>query len=146
MLAKRRVLKSAGLTVAAFAAVGLAGCVTTHGNLASSAERLERSAAELRADARNDASSSYYRDAQEFADETRDFRLTIEDRHTERDNHDLNDAFRDLSSRYHALRDEVERSRDREAELDFKPVTEAYLDVEREMRRVGDRDRYARDD
>jgi hypothetical protein len=24
-------------------------------------------------------------------------------------------------------------------------VTEAYLDVEREMRRVGDRDRYARD-
>ena len=41
--------------------------------------------------------------------------------------------------------DEVERSRDRQAELDFKPVTEAYLDVEREMRRVGDRDRVARD-
>ena len=49
-----------------------------------------------------------------------------------------------LSGRYHALRDEVERSRDREAELDFKPVTEAYLDVEREMRRVGDRDRDVR--
>ena len=143
MMAMKRVLKNAGLTVAALAAVGLTGCVTTHGNLATSAERLERSAAELRTDARNDGSSGYYRDAQEFADETRDFRRTIEDRNTERD--DLSDAFRDLSGRYHALRDEVERSRDREAELDFKPVTEAYLDVEREMARVSDRDRYARD-
>ena len=79
------VLKRAGLTIAAFAAVGLAGCVTTHGNLASSAERLEHSAAELRADARNDGASSYYRDAQEFADETRDFRRTLEDRHTRDD-------------------------------------------------------------
>jgi hypothetical protein len=136
-------LKSTGLMVAAIAAVGLTGCVSTQGNLASSAERLERSSAELRADARDDGSSGYYRDAQQFADEARDFRRTIEDRRTERD--DLNEAFRELSGRYHALRDEVERSRDRDAELDFKPVTEAYLDVEREMRRVGDRDRYARD-
>jgi hypothetical protein len=134
--------KSTSLMVAAIAAVGLSGCVTTHGNLATSAERLERSASELRADSR-DESSGYYRDAQAFADESRDFRRTLEDRHADRE--DLNDAFRDLSGRYHALRDEVERSRDREAELDFNPVTEAYLDVEREMRRVGDRDRYARD-
>lgn len=136
-------LKSTGLMVAAFAAAGLAGCVTTHGNLATSAERLERSAAELRADARADGSSGYYRDAQQFADEARDFRRALEDRDMDED--DLHDAFRDLSGRYHALRDEVERSRDREAELDFKPVTQAYLDVEREMRRVGARHRYARD-
>jgi hypothetical protein len=136
-------LKSTGLMVAACAVVGLAGCATTHGSLASSAERLERTSAELRADSRNDGSSAYYRDAQAFAEEARDFRRTLEDRHAERD--DLNDAFRDLSGRYHALRDEVERVHDREIELDFKPVTEAYLDVEREMRRVGDRDRYARD-
>jgi hypothetical protein len=135
--------KSTGLLAATVAAIGLSGCVTTHGNLATSAERLERSAAELRADARNDGSSNYYRDAQEFADETRDFRRALDDRDTDRE--DLNDAFRDLSGRYHALRDEVERTHDREAELGFKPVTEAYLDVEREMRRVGDRDRYARD-
>ena len=135
--------KSTGFIVAAFAAIGMSGCVTTHGNLATSAERLERSAAELRADARDDGSRSYSRDAQEFADETRDFRRALEDSDTDRE--DLNDAFRDLSGRYHALRDEVERSRDRDAELDFKPVTEAYLDVEREMRRVGGRDRYARD-
>ena len=137
--------KRIGLTIASFAAVGLAGCVTTHGSLQSNAERLERSAVELQADARDDGSNSYYRDAQEFAVEARDFRRTLEDRRADDD--DIEDAFRDLSSRYHALRDEVERSRDRDAELDFKPVTEAYLDVEREMRRVdGDRrDRIARD-
>jgi hypothetical protein len=139
------VMKSIGLSIAGLAAVALAGCAMTHGNLASSAERLERSAVELQRDARDDgASGGYYRDAQEFADEARDFRRTLEDRDGERD--DLQDAFRDLSGGYHALRDEVERSTDRDAELDFKPVTEAYLDVEREMRRYDERDRYARDD
>lgn len=137
-------LKRIGLTIAALAAVGLGGCVTSGGNLTSSAQRLERSADELRADARDDgANGSYYRDAQEFADEARDFRHALADRDADRD--DVKEAFRDLSGRYHALRDEVERSRDREAELDFKPVTEAYLDVEREMGRYGARDRYARD-
>jgi hypothetical protein len=135
--------KRVGLTIAALAAVGLAGCVTTQGNLESSAERLERSAESLRADARDDGSSGYYRDAQQFAEEARDFRRTLDDRHADRN--DLKDAFGDLSNRYHALRDEVERTHERDAELDFKPVTEAYLDVEREMRRSGDRDRYARD-
>jgi hypothetical protein len=135
--------KRIGLTLASFAAVGFAGCVTTHGNLDSSAERLERSAVELQSHARDDGSSAYYRDAQEFAEESRDFNRTIDDRRADRK--DVQEAFRDLSSRYHALRDDVERSHDRDAELDFKPVTEAYLDVEREMRRVGDHDRYARD-
>ena len=135
--------KRLGLTIASFAAVGLAGCVTTHGSLESSAERLEKSAVELQSDARDDGSSNYYRDAQQFAAEAHDFNRTLEDRRADRD--DVQDAFRDLSSRYHALRDEVERSRDREVEMDFKQVTEAYLDVEREMRRMGDRDRYARD-
>jgi hypothetical protein len=135
--------KRIGLTIASFAAIGFVGCATTHGNLTSSADKLERSAAELQRDARDDGSSGYYRDAQEFANEAHDFRRTLDDRRADRN--DLQDAWRDLSGRYHALRDEVERSHDRNAELDFKPVTEAYLDVEREMRRVGDRDRYARD-
>ena len=133
-----------GLTIASFAAVlGFAGCVTPHGNLTSSADRLERSAVELQRDARNDGSNGYYRDAEAFASEAHDFRLTLDDRRADRN--DLQDAWRDLSGRYHTLRDEVERSHDRNAELDFKPVTEAYLDVEREMRRVGEHDRYARD-
>ncbi len=135
--------KRIGLTIASFAALGFAGCATTHGNLTSSADKLERSAVELQRDARDDGSSGYYRGAQEFANETHDFRRTLDDRRADGD--DLQDAWRDLSGRYHALRDEVERSHDRNAELDFKPVTEAYLDVEREMRRVGDRDHYARD-
>ena len=135
--------KRIGLTLASFAAVGFAGCVTTHGNLQSSADRLERSAVELQSHARADGSGNYYRDAQEFADESRDFNHTLDDRRADRN--DVQEAFRDLSSRYHALRDEVERSHDRDAELDFKPVTEAYLDVEREMRRMGDHDRYARE-
>lgn len=135
--------KRLGLTLATFAAVGFAGCATTHGNLTSSADKLERSAVELQRDARDDGSSGYYRDAQQFASEAHDFRRTLDDRRA--DGSDLQDAWRDLSGRYHALRDQVERSHDRNAELDFKPVTEAYLDVEREMRRVGDRDHYARD-
>jgi hypothetical protein len=135
--------KRIGLTFASFAAIGFAGCATTHGNLTSSADKLERSAVELQRDARDDGSGGYYRDAQEFANEAHDFRRTLDDRRADRN--DLQDAWRDLSGRYHALRDEVERSHDRNAELDFKPVTEAYLDVERELRRVGDRDHYARD-
>ena len=136
--------KRFGLTIAALAAVGLAGCASTQGNLASSAERLERSADELRADARDDgASGGYYRDAQAFADESRDFRRTLDDRRADRG--DVKDAFRDLSEHYHALRDEVERSSDRDAQRNFQPVTEAYLDVEREMRRYDEHDRYASD-
>ena len=135
--------KRIGLTILSLAAVSLAGCATTGGNLTSSADRLERSAVELQRDARDDGSSGYYRDAQQFATEAHDFRRTLDDRRADRD--DLQDAWRDLSGRYHALRDEVERTHDRDAQLDFKPVTEAYLDVEREMRRVGDHDRYARD-
>jgi hypothetical protein len=53
-------------------------------------------------------------------------------------------AFDVLAERYHALRDEIEDVHDREAEREFKDVTEAYLDIEREVRR-GEHDRYARD-
>lgn len=131
--------------VACAAALLATGCATTGGNLSNSAERLERSAYELHADSRNERSAGggYSRDAQELAKEARDFRSTVEDRRAS--DRDKQDAFSDLSRQYHALRDEVERSRDRELESDFKPVTEAYLDIEREMRRHGARDRYARD-
>ena len=58
----------------------------------------------------------------------------------------MRDAFEDVSSRYHALRDEADRDRDHEAAAEFRDVTEAYLDVEREMQsRDGRRDRLARD-
>jgi DnaJ-class molecular chaperone len=72
-------------------------------------------------------------------------RRTVEDRDASKE--DVREAFSDVSTRYHAMRDEVERTQSREAEREFQPVTEAYLDVEREMRSRDDRrDRYARDD
>jgi len=132
--------------IAACGAIALAGCVSTGASLTSAAERLERSADALQDDADDDrVRNDYSRDAQALAAEARDFRQTVEDRRA--DEGDVEEAFRDLSRRYHAVRDEVERSDSRDAELDFKPVTEAYLDVERGMSRYGEkRDRVARDD
>jgi hypothetical protein len=125
--------------------VALGGCATSsHGNLARSADRLEHNAAVL---ARNDrgaySSRSYSREADDLAEKARDFRLAVMDSRADR--RDLDGAFESLSRTYHALRDDVDRSDSREARLDLKPVTEAYLDVEREMGGYRASDRYARD-
>jgi hypothetical protein len=119
-----------------------AGCATTHGNLAGSADRLERNADQLARNARGDMSA---RNASELADEAHEFRRTLNDR--DADDRDVRNAFEDLSRDYHALRDSVDRSDTRETQLDLRPVTEAYLDVEREMNRSSSVDsrRYARD-
>jgi len=125
---------------------GVAGCVTTHGNLASSADRLERNADALTSDSRytrDHGTASYSRDARELAEETRDFRETLADRNA--GERDVNAAFERVSQTYHRLRDAVERSDSHEAQVDLRPVTEAYLDVEREMGGY-DRHRYARED
>jgi hypothetical protein len=128
-----------GMVCAAF--VALAGCATTQGSLTTSAERLERNAAELARDGRD--STRYGNDARELADQAHDFRLTVTDRRAE--DRDIRLAFEELSHDYHSLRDEVDRSESRDAALDFRSVTEAYLDIEREMngrygRVAGDRD------
>lgn len=139
-------LRNSLLIAATVGLMSIGGCATTGGNLSSSATRLERSAVVLQEDARDDGERSGYRsDARELAEEARDFRRTVEDRRSSKE--DVREAFSDVSKRYHAMRDEVERSRSRDAERDFQPVTEAYLDVEREMRSRDDkRDRYARDE
>ena len=134
-------VKTTRWTLPALLALAAIGCATT-GSLTGSAERLERSAMDLSDEARRDTDGGEYsRDAQEFASEARDFRRVVEDRDADRD--DVDDAFRDLSQRYHALRDEVDDADSREAQREFHEVTEAYLDIEREMR--GDRDRLASD-
>lgn len=132
-----------GLVCAAF--VTLAGCATTQGSLTTSAERLERNASDLARNGRD--STRYQSDARELADQAHDFRLTITDRRA--DDRDIRLAFEELSHDYHSLRDEVDRSESRDATLDFRSVTEAYLDIEREMtgrygRVAGDRDNRAR--
>ena len=135
-------------TFAASAAlVFISGCATTHGSLSSSADRLERNAAVL---ARNaPGSSSYSRDARELADEARDFRRTATDRRA--DDRDVKDAFERLSKDYHAVRDGVDHSNSSEAARELRPVTDAYLDIERAVggypadRVARERDRDRRD-
>src|SRR5262245_4186446 len=138
---KRSMLVIPAVTVLAF----LGGCATSsHGNLARSADRLEDNTAALaRHDGGRYSSGSYSREADRLAEEAHDFNMAVRDSRADR--RDLNAAFEDLSRSYHALRDDVDRSDSREAQLDLKPVTEAYLDVEREMGGYRDNDRYARD-
>ena len=139
-------IQSAGRLASSVLALALAGsiagCVTSGGSLTNSAERLERSSYALEKNAyvqREDA--GFRRDAVALAEEARDFRRTLTD--SRADNADIRAAFSDLSRRYHELRDEVEHSHSRDAERDFQAVTDAYLDIEREMDRPR-KDRYAR--
>jgi hypothetical protein len=123
----------------------LAGCATTHGNLASSADRLERNADALTSDSRytrDDYGNGYSREARALAERTRDFREALADRNA--DERDVKAAFERVSQSYHRLRDDVDRTDSHAAQVDLRPITEAYLDVEREMGGY-DRHRYARE-
>ncbi len=134
-----------GIAAAVAMMAVLAGCATTQSSLRSSADRLERNADALARDARGYDSTDYSRDALQLADEAHDFRRVVNDSRSDR--RDVDAAFQELSRKYHDLRDEVDRSTSREAQVDFRPVTEAYLDVERGVGGYPDRDnrRYARD-
>ncbi len=115
-------------TLAGSALLTLAGCASTHGSLTTSADRLERNATELARDTRDSSAAT---DARQLAEQAHDFRRTLEDRRA--DDRDIQIAFEELSRDYHALRDEVDRSDSREDVVELRPVTEAYLDIEREM-------------
>jgi hypothetical protein len=131
--------KSSITLILAGLAVAFGGCMTTHGNLTGSADRLERNAETLAESAREeppaadrtDAGYPYSREARALAEQARDFRSTVEDGRT--DDRHVRASFERLSRRYHDLRDDVDRSESRRIQEDLKPVTEAYLDVEREM-------------
>ena len=133
------------LVAATVGLMAVGGCVTTGGNLTSSATRLERSAFALQEEANDgDVRSDFRRDARELAEETREFRRVVEDRDSSKE--DVREAFEDVSRRYHAMRDEVDDEREHETTAEFRDVTEAYLDVEREVRsRDNRRDRLASD-
>jgi hypothetical protein len=60
-----------------------------------------------------------------------EFRSTVED-HSSTDS-DVRVAFERLSRSCHAVRDEVDHSDSRTARSDLQPVTDSYLDIEREM-------------
>jgi hypothetical protein len=96
-----------------------------------SAGRLERIADAFANDARG-----YFRDAPEFADQSHDFRETV----GRAGDRDVILAYEQLWRTYQALRQEVERSDSRQAEVDLKPVTRAFRDVVRDMRGYVDAD------
>lgn len=129
-----------GWLTASLTAVALVGCATTHGGLYTSADRLDRNAQAFAADSEEAPrgyaeDTRYTEDARDFADRAHEFRRTVEDHGA--DNRDVKASFDDLSRSYHSLRDDVERSGDRQASRDLQPVTQAYLDVEDNMGGAG---------
>jgi hypothetical protein len=128
--------------------VGLTGCATTHGHLARSADRLEHDSDALASDARSTSSdyatTDYARDARELADRSEDFRRIVNDPRAER--RDIQDAFARVSSSYHALRENVDRSGGEQARADLRPVTQDYLDLEGQMQGYPATGRYAEGD
>ena len=117
--------RTLGITLTALM-LTLAGCVTTRSSLTSSAERLDHSTDNF---ART--WNGYSRDVEMMADDAHAFRRTSEDR--DATDADVRAAFERVSHSYLLVRDEVDRSDNTTAREDLRPVTSAYLDVERDM-------------
>jgi hypothetical protein len=121
------------LAVASATLAGLAGCVSTRGQLSSATHRLEYNSHVLAEDATTtplgDAYPSYARDASALADYARDLRHVAEGG----DDAEVRAAFDRVSRAYHAVRDEVEHSNSLEARNELMPVTEAYAEVENDL-------------
>jgi hypothetical protein len=122
--------------------MAVAGCATTHhGGLDSSADRLDRNAQAFAQDSQEaprgySENTTYTEDARDFADRAHEFHRTVEGRDQgdgDVSDRDIKTSFDELSRSYHALRDDVEKSEDREARRDMQPLTQAYLDVEDNM-------------
>jgi len=131
-MTKRMNVSAAAAALAAVLAFGLAGCVTTRSDLATSADKLEHTANVLADDARAaDNPGDYLHDVHVLSDDAREFRRTVED-HAASDG-DVRLAFERLSRSYHVVRDDLDHSDSRTARADLQPVTDSYLDIEREM-------------
>jgi hypothetical protein len=138
-----------GWLTAALMAMGLTGCATTHGGLNSSADRLDNNAQAFAQDSAEaprgySENTGYTEDARDFADRAHEFRRAVEEEGG--DNRDVRASFDELSRSYHALRDDVERSGDRDARHELEPVTQAYLDVEDDMGGAQAPSRYSDED
>jgi len=130
------IFRTIALAAAVGALLGLGGCVATRGNLSTSADRLDQNTRALAHAAEDlpagaDYPASYPRDARQLADDAHEFRNTTEDRSAT--DADVQAAFKRVSRSYLLVRDEVEHSDSRVARDDLRPVTTAYLDVEREI-------------
>lgn len=147
-----RFSRTAGWLTASLTAIALAGCATTrHGGLDSSAGRLDRNATAFARDSAQaprgySENTSYTEDARDFADRAHEFHRTVEGRDEsggDVSDRDVKASFDELSRSYHALRDDVEKSRDPDARRNMQSVTQAYLDVEDNMGGAGAPSRYS---
>jgi hypothetical protein len=109
----------------------LVGCATVHSSMMRSANNLGSSA-----DAFADEAGRHFPHAVEFARQAHYFLETL-DRAGDRE---VISAYEGLWDAYHALRDEVARSSSPGAEVDFKPVTQAFTYVARDIRGYADAD------
>ena len=126
-----------GLVIATFGllCLALAGCATVHERILNAGDRLERNTNALASRASDDAGATdpvggYSRAAREFANEAGNFRRVADvagDR-------DVVLAFEELWRRYQTLRQEINRNQSPRAQADFRPVTEAFVEVQRVVR------------
>lgn len=130
-----RDVKTMVMALAATAMLALVGCATTRSSLTNSTERLDRDTESLSRtvsnEPANENSSGYSRDVQALADDSHALRRASEERRAS--DSDVRAAFDRVSRSYHAVRDDVDRSDSRTAREDLRPVTQSYLDVERDM-------------
>ena len=133
--------RTLALALTSTAALALFGCVTARSSLTSSAASLDRSADSLARSVydvpASETSSRYNRDVQALAEDAHAFRRAAEGRSAS--DSDVRAAFDRVSRDYHAVRDDVDRSDSRTAREDLRPVTQSYLDVERDMGRYAGR-------
>ena len=117
----------------ALALTAMTGCATTQGNLPGSAHKLERRAATLGSQSRDEyygSATAFERDSRDLANQAHGLREALAER---RDSQDVKSAFERVSLSYRILHEDVDRADDRLIKKELRPVTEAYLAVEREM-------------
>lgn len=124
------------ITLASTVMLALFGCATGRSSLSNSAERLDQSAASYARtvsgeSASDDSLSRYNRDVLALSDDAHALRRASEDRRAS--DADVRAAFDRVARSYHSVRDDVDRSDSRTAREDLAPVTQSYLDVERDM-------------
>ena len=130
-----RVVRTVLVAISWLAVVLVAGCETTHTRTARAADKLEQRIDTFAAGACYQSSAAcssrqQLAAARWFADQVQEFRETCENGGDQ----EVVFAFQRLWRSYHALRGEVYRLRDRQLQVDFKPVTQAFVDVQLDVK------------
>ena len=110
-------------------AVLLAGCVTTHARASRAAHGLEHSVEVFTARACFEPNPACFA-ARGLAEQTREIRQTLD----MAGDAEVVSAFKRVWRGYQALRGEIYRSDDRQFRPDLKPITQAFIEVQRNVR------------